>query len=422
MAKTRRVVVQPKKKSKEPQLTRLGAALRQLGSWGGGALGGLAGMPGVGADLGHSMGAAVSKWLGSGDYTVRSNSILRASNGIPMMHKEDQSVVVRHREYIGPISGSTGFTVSKALTLNPGNSATFPWLSRQASLYQEYEFKGLVFHYIPTSGTAVSSTSAALGSVMMQTSYRSNDSAPTSKQELLNEYWASESVPFNTFVHPIECDPKENRFGNVHYVRNGPVPAGDTPLLYDHGVTFIATSGQQSFDIVGDLWVTYEVVLKKPIVNSNVTSPFQAGIYQLQGVSNVSPLAIPLPDQVLLYRSIGDIGFTRLSNTQLRFDPGLIGRFFFRYLLRSNGSSFNTCNMTAAMTLTNATFVDPGIGGNSETINAGGLSNSLIYHSIYFDVTDSSSSVTITLPTTWTFSQAAAAPMLAYMEIFPVPT
>ena len=44
--------------------------------------------------------------------------------------------------------------------------------------------------------------------------------------------------------------------------------------MYDLGVTHVAVSGQQANDVVlGDLWVTYEVELKKPILYSNVTSP-----------------------------------------------------------------------------------------------------------------------------------------------------
>lgn len=228
------------------------------------------GQPGAGSTVGHSLGAALSRWLGAGDYEVSRNSLVaRASAGIPMMHKTQQSVTVRHREFIGPINGSTGFKVAYRLPINPGLSGTFPWLSRMAGSFQEYSLKGMVYHYVPTSGSAVASTNSALGSVMIQTSYRSSDSAPTSKVEMLNEYWANEVVPCDTMCHPIECDPKENPFA-IHYVRTGPIPSGE-PLMYDQGVTFVCTQGMQATNQVGDLWVTYEVELKKPIVSSNVT-------------------------------------------------------------------------------------------------------------------------------------------------------
>lgn len=260
------------------EVSALGKALRSLGSAGGSALGALAGAPMAGGVVGNNLGAALSKWLGFGDYTVRTNSVVnRASTGIPMMHKEGQSVTIRHREFIAQIRGSTGFAVQNSFVLNPGLAATFPWLSTIAGSFQEYKFKGIVFHYIPSSGTAVSGTNAALGTVMLQTSYRSSDTAPQSKTELLNEYWSGETVPCDTVAHPIECDPNENPF-NVQYVRTSSVvPAGDSTLLYDLGVTHVAVAGQQvSGNTLGDLWVTYEVELKKPIVASNVTANYLA--------------------------------------------------------------------------------------------------------------------------------------------------
>lgn len=259
-----------KSKKKQEEVSAMGKALRALGSAGGGLLGGTLGAAPAGSIVGNNLGAAISKWLGFGDYTVSKNSIVqRAASGIPMMHKDGQSVTIRHKEFIGQISGSTAFTIQHEYPINPGLSVTFPWLSRIAQQFQEYKFKGLVFHYIPTSGTAISSASSALGSVMFQTSYRSTDSPPASKIEILNEYWANEVVPFETAAHPIECDPKENPF-EVHYVRTGSISSGDY-LLYDLGRTFVATSGMQSTNVVGDFWVTYEVELKKPLITSDVT-------------------------------------------------------------------------------------------------------------------------------------------------------
>jgi len=231
-----------------------------------------------GGSLGAGIGAALSRWLGSGDYTVTSNSIVqRASAGmIPAMHKEGQSITVRHREFITEVRGATTFTIRNEFDLNPGLSTTFPWLSGIASQYSQYTVKGLVYHYVPTSGNAVSSTNAALGTVMLQTSYRATEAAPTSKVEMLNEYWSSESKPSEEFCHPIECNPKENPF-NVQYIRSGSLPASENQLMYDLGRTTVAVSGQQANDIVlGDLWVTYEIELKKPVLTNANNADIQS--------------------------------------------------------------------------------------------------------------------------------------------------
>lgn len=283
-----------KKKEKEKEMTRLGAMLRYLGAGAGATLGGYAGYPVQGGAVGHSLGAALSKWLGAGDYKVGFNTL--TSGDIPAMHNTGQSIIVRHKEFVTELTGSQLFTVQKQVTLNPGLSNSFPWLSTIASSYSEYRIRGMVFHYIPSSGTAVGSTNTALGTVMFQTTYRSSDNPPASKVEMLNEYCSNEAVPCDTLCHPIECDPKENPF-RVQYVRSSAPPAGDSKLLYDLGTTTIATSGMQvDGKTIGDVWVTYEVELKKPILVSNVSSsPSQYFQFNSNSFSNLFRLITPMP-------------------------------------------------------------------------------------------------------------------------------
>jgi hypothetical protein len=277
----KRAKAQPKKaksKGKQSQeVSAMGKIIRSLGKLGGGALGGMIGQSSAGADIGHSLGGALSRWVGFGDYSVKSNSLmnLSASGSIPNMHRNSQSVVIRHREYIGVIRGSQGFQVQYDLHINPGNPRLFPWLSKLALSYQQYNIKGMILHYVPTSGSAVSSTNAALGSVMFQTSYIAGDAKPVSKGEMMNEYWANQTVPSNTAAHPIECAASESMFKIKLVRQNEPVPVEKN--LYDHGQLFIATEGMQaSENVVGDLWVVYEIELKKPVVHS-IHSPDVSG-------------------------------------------------------------------------------------------------------------------------------------------------
>ncbi len=276
-----------KKASKQqpPKPTRLGAALRAVGGMGGRYLGNLVGLGDAGSGIGRTLGATVSRWLGSGDYAISQNSVMKMSpdGSIPLMHKSDQTVVIRHREFLGELTGSANYTVQRSFPLNPGLSTTFPWLSTIAANFSEYRIKGLVFHYVPTSGYAVSGTNPAIGTVMIQTSYRATESAPTSKVELLNEYWSSESCPADAFCHPIECNPKENPF-SVQYVRIGDLPSSENQLMYDLGTTRIATSGMPASNVVGDIWVTYEVELKKP----RVTALNSENEHSLEGASSTA--------------------------------------------------------------------------------------------------------------------------------------
>lgn len=343
---------------KQAEIGLLGRALRSIGAAGGSMLGSAIGLGGAGSTAGHSLGAAVSKWLGAGDYEVSNNSILkssRSSPNIPMMHTTNQTVVVRHREFIAQIKGSQNFSVQATYQLNPGLINTFPWLSGIANNFQEYTIKGMVFHYVPTSGNAVSATNGALGSVMIQTTYRSTDSAPSNKVEMLNEYWACESVPSETFCHPIECDPKENPF-NVQYIRTQGVPTGDSQLMYDLGTTYVATSGQQADNFtLGDLWVTYEVELRKPLISSNVTSATQTFRSRWVGGTIAAGTGSIFPTDATGVTTGGLLPITA-SLRRITIPQNLTGTFYVSAVVGSNGGVNGQLNFDVAPTLTNCTI------------------------------------------------------------------
>lgn len=250
--------------------TRTGMAMRGLGELIGATLGHAAGGPlgSIGGGmLGNVAGAGVSYITGNGDYKVNRNSLALSPNStVPSMHKINQTVTIRHKEYLGPITGSTNFQVQKRYSLNPGLAGTFPWLSGIATQYEQYAIKGMVFQYVPTSGS-FTGNSSALGVVMIQTAYRATEDEPIDKQEMLNEYWSTETVANMGTIHPIECSPKENPF-QIHYVRSEVTPPGEI-LMYDLAKTFVATQGMDNTGVVGDLWVSYEIEFKKPIVRSN---------------------------------------------------------------------------------------------------------------------------------------------------------
>jgi hypothetical protein len=321
--------IQKKENKVSKEVTFIGKALRAIGSVGGTMAGGLIGQPAIGSSIGSSLGATVSKWLGQGDYTVSSNSLvnLKSNNSIPMMHTVGQSVMVRHKEYICDIIAGTGtptaFGVAKTLALNPGISSTFPWLSTIAQQFQEYEFKGLVFHFLSTSGESVSSTNTSLGSVMAATQYNFINPAFTSKLQMLNEYFSSDSKPSSSFAHPLECDPKENPF-NVHYVRSNDLPSGADQALYDLGTTTVATQGIPTTGVnCGELWVTYEVELKKP-VEAGYTQQ-DAGVAFYEGTTSITTTNVF--GTSISKQSIDTIGLTISTGGLITFPRGSIGTY-----------------------------------------------------------------------------------------------
>jgi hypothetical protein len=306
----------------------------------------------------------------------------------------DQTIIVRHKEFLTEVKSSTTFAVRNSFTINPGSSKTFPWLSRLANCYQQYRLKGMVFHYVPTSGSAIASTNNALGSVMLQTSYRANDSVPASKVELLNEYWSAEAMPSEAFCHPIECNPAENPF-NIQYIKaeGAIVPGGDSVLLYDLGTTHLCVSGQQASDItLGDLWVTYEVELKKPILESNVTdSSFLYGNYQYASTPTFSnPFGTGSA-------SIGNLRFT-VNTSRTVILPAYTYGVFYVVVAYKPATTFTTGNLTGASTVTGCTlaFWSPNSDRYESSWDGGSGGN--LYYCVKVLKTQRESTATIQLP------------------------
>lgn len=377
-----KIAVGKTKKKEAKELTRLGKALRALGGMGGEALGNYVGQGVGGRSLGTSLGATLSRWLGAGAYHVNSNTLL--SPGVPAMHTSGQVVRVVHKEYIGPVIGSVGFSVHNTYRLNPSDMVTFPWLYRIAKCYQQYTIKGAVFHYIPTSGVAVSGSNPAIGSVMMQTSYRSTDSPPLSKVELLNEYWSSEGPPNESFVHPIECDPKENPF-QIHYVGQ---PSGDQDrLMYDLGETYVATQGMPGSNAVGDLWVTYDIEFRKPVVRSTAVDTFEVARGASASVTASAPLSGLTWD---------GIGVGSEANT-LMFPKGLSGAYWVVFDITPGSGSFTAADFGGAASCTNCTESEY---TRTQLVPAAGASVFHVYRSVTLQVAAETADALYVLPVT----------------------
>lgn len=321
-----------KKNKPKSEITEMGKLIRSIGQLGGGALGSFVGQPGLGGQVGHGLAASLSKWLGQGDYKLNANSLVTKfehTGTIPSMHSTSQSTTIRHKEYILDIyvagAAPTAFSTFGSFPLNPGVAGTFPWLSSIAQQYQEYKFKGLIFEYVSTSGELVSTT-ASLGSVMFATQYRA--SAPTfaNKQVMMNEFFSSDSKPSESFCHPVECNPHENPF-SVQYVRSNTIPAGDDIKSYDLGTFYVATQGMPAAEVVGELWVSYEVELYKPIATSVLDL---YGVYfhmrNNTGITNAAPLGTSTG--WLSTASQGNtLGLPSFSGTSIAFPLLTVGTF-----------------------------------------------------------------------------------------------
>lgn len=233
----------------------------------------------AGSWLGKKAGSWLAKITGVGDYTVQSNTISHP-NDPPILSNTAGATRVQHREFICDISGTTGFSVRR-YPINPGLVDTFPWLASVAAAFEQYRMHGMVFEFKSTSAVALNSTNTALGTVIMATEYNPLLASFASKREMENHVYSTSSPPSVSAMHPIECARDASVMTNL-YTRNvAPVTNNDIRFA-DLGAFQLATTGMQAANVIGELWVTYDVELMKPkLPDAFVTTPVTHYAYDL---------------------------------------------------------------------------------------------------------------------------------------------
>lgn len=184
---------------------------------------------------------------------------------VPSVVNSKTGFILRHKEYIGDVPASQAFLLA-SLAINPGQGNTFPWLSQIAENFEEWVPRGITFMFKTTSSNAVVSTAAnaALGTVVMATEYNVANPVFGNKQQMENYEGAVSCDPSRSMLHLVESSKSQNPLG-VYFVRTGAVPAGSDARFYDMGLFQIATTGMQTNgNLIGELWVSYEIELRKP--------------------------------------------------------------------------------------------------------------------------------------------------------------
>jgi len=215
-------------------------------------------------------------WLssiwGSGDY--------RTNFGTTIPAFPATTTVITHREYLQDITSSANAGAFKidSFSLNPGLQGSFPWLSAIANNYEEYEISGMVYEFKTTSGTSVASTNTALGSVILTTQYDPTKPVFTDKQEMENYEFSQSGAPFENILHAVEAK-KSLSPVKLLYIRDGTLSTTGNDLRWtDFGRFSIATVGMQGANVnLGELWVSYKILLRKPRLPSGGPSTISQG-------------------------------------------------------------------------------------------------------------------------------------------------
>jgi hypothetical protein len=169
----------------------------------------------------------------------------------PIVKATRDSCNIKHKEFIGNVTGSVLFAVANAFAVNPGLAATFPWLSIMAQGWEEYRFRNLRFVYKTRTG------STTPGSVLMAPDYDSADVPPASEQIMTSYAQVIEDAPWKDIICVLKTS-NENPLGKRHFVRTAALAANLDIKTYDIANFFVGTVDGTAVPW-GKLWVEYDV-------------------------------------------------------------------------------------------------------------------------------------------------------------------
>jgi len=167
-------------------------------------------------------------------------------------------------EYIGEvIATSTGYA-NVQYAVNPGQATTFPWGSKIAALYEEYDFSYLEFYY--KREVSEHATLGTTGKVILSFDYDASDIAPTTKQQVEDTVPHMDGMPSTPEIR-LRLDCARMRKNIAKYVRPGALPANTDIKTYDVGNLNVSTYGlAASSGTLGELRVRYCCKFSEPVL------------------------------------------------------------------------------------------------------------------------------------------------------------
>lgn len=389
-------LIKPLREALKPTIAR---ALRE----GGTALGSLSGHP-LGGSAGRFLGKKLSQLIGSGDYTtneVSVNSLINPAKANPSASfgSDGSTIRIQRREFLGDVLSPSvaGTFTNYSYNINPGLRTTFPFLSQVAGNYEEYCFDGLVFEFVTSASPYVST--AALGTVIASMEYNAAGPAFTSKYTMENSANAISTRLDKNLMYGVECKNNSN-VQNCYYVRQGTSTLPVTTT--DMGVFQLAVAsgtGVSTSAAIGELWVTYDVVLKRPLL-----TPGRLGILYSQRSGTLQ--ASPLGTTVANASSLGALSNCTITSTTITFANMVIGDNLLLSVFYSGSTAAPTTTYALpAITVVGVTAFNGYLSDSANSINAPENGATTVKYGMQ------NSMWTVTAPTvTFTFGTAGVLP------------
>lgn len=276
----------------------------------------------AGAFLGKHAGRIAGELTGFGDYgysapkeidDIKRNTVVMNSD-VPVMHNTSNGAIQLTRtELIGEITMNNLFA-PKMYSIDPADPRTFPWLSKMAPLYQQYEFVGLAFCFKSTTSNATSQPTPAMGELAGGVQYDVTLPAPTSIEDLVQNTFSSVAAPTRDQIFPVECAKSQTLMWPLKIQEPG--LSIDVPQFYRVGNFFIGSKGAPvDYDGAGLLYIMYDVRFYKTRMPRNI----YGRLFDMDLLCNSTSRPLnPVPDTPTLHQPrINALGIVINADTHL---------------------------------------------------------------------------------------------------------
>ena len=189
-----------------------------------------------------------------------------AAKGMIKRKKTDNKIIVHKREVLlSPIVSTIGpGEETLHLALNPGDSATFPWLSAIANNYEQYQWRSVVIRWVtalPTSASGLVTISPDYD-VMDQSVYEEEDMMQNA-DAVQGTIWKSFSVPLNSM---------DKKWLYVSGSPYGPAATVDPKTYTNIALNIVVDHGRVEGTTLGNLYMDYTVAFRKEQTNNGIGS------------------------------------------------------------------------------------------------------------------------------------------------------